>query len=269
MTIVPNSPALADLHPGAPVWVQLPVDDLQATKDFYAGLFSWHYAEDGAGTVAMVDNLPVAGFWPHDRHGAWVPYLNTPHARATAEKAQALGGRIAREPTETSTLIVEPGGVLTGFRSVPPDWLFGTDGHGMYAWAELNTRQGEVTDEFFRQLCGFEVVQIGDGLTLDYTLWSAAGHTVLGRQEMGRAFPLSEPPHWMVYFTAAPEIGTDSVAARVLELGGRVTVEPYDTTVGRITAVTDHAGAVFSVIDPSRKVPLEEIGAPVDDPYDE
>ena len=37
--------------------------------------------------------------------------------------------------------------------------------------------------------------------------------------------------------------------AMVLELGGRVTVEPYDTPFGRITVVEDHAGMAFSVID--------------------
>jgi predicted enzyme related to lactoylglutathione lyase len=75
----------------------------------------------------------------------------------------------------------------------------------------------------------------------------------------------------MVYFTAAPEIGTDSAASRVLELGGRVTVEPYDTPFGRITVVADHTGAVFSVIDPSRTTPLsdDDTGSRVDDPYDD
>ncbi|MEU6150489.1 VOC family protein [Actinosynnema sp. NPDC047251] len=251
--------------------MELPTVDLQAAIDFYTGLFGWTYADIAGHTVAVVDGLPVAELLPADGGFGWTLYLNTPHARATAEKAHSIGGHVLREPDEVSTLIADPTGGVIGFRHVPPDWLFGTDGHGAYAWAELNTRDGAAADEFFQELCGFEMTQIGDGHAVDYTIWAVQGDTVLGRQRMGSAFTPDTPTHWMVYFTADPEIGTDSVASRVLELGGRVTVEPYDSPFGRVTVVTDHTGAAFSVIDPSRVVPLseEDTGAPVDDPYDD
>ncbi len=271
MSIVPNSPALAELHHGAPCWVELPTADQRAATDFYTGLFGWTYTEVDGRTIAIVDGLPVAELRRADGGFGWNLYLNTPHARATAEKAHALGGHVLREPDELSTLIADPTGGVVGFRHVPADWLFGTDGHGAYAWAELNTRDGTTADRFFHELCGYEITQIGDGHTVDYTIWAVSGHTVLGRQRMGRDFTEDTPAHWMVYFTAAPEIGADSVATRVLELGGRVTVEPYDSPYGRVTAVTDHTGTAFSIIDPSRAVPLsdEDTGTAVDDPFDD
>lgn len=277
MSITPNSPALADLHPGAPCWVELPVTDLRAATDFYAGLFGWKFADDQGYTVALVDGLPVAGLTNQaplpEQYTPWTLYLHTPHARATAEQAFALGGGVLRNPTETAdhtqnTVLIDPTGGVIGFRHVPSDWIFGTSGHGAYAWAELNTRDGATADAFFQDLCHYEITQIGDGHEYDYTIWSVEGHVVLGRQCMDRTFPAGTPAHWMIYFTASPEIGTDSVAHRVIELGGRVTVEPYDTPVGRITVVEDHVGATFSVIDPSRKIELD-VGAPVDDPYDD
>ncbi|WP_433264034.1 VOC family protein [Actinosynnema sp. CS-041913] len=271
MSIVPNSPALAEMHHGAPCWVELPTVDDQAAIDFYSGLFGWTYADVYGRTIAVVDGLPVAELRHADGGFGWTLYLNSPHTRATAEKAHAIGGHVLREPDEVTTLIADPTGGVIGFRHVPPDWVFGTDGHGAYAWAELNTRDGGTADAFFQELCGFEITQIGDGHAVDYTIWAVEGHTVLGRQRMGRAFTPDTPAHWMVYFTAAPEIGADSVASRVLELGGRITVEPYDTPFGRVTVVADHTGSVFSVIDPSRSVPLseEETGAQVDDPFDD
>ncbi|MEU5695545.1 VOC family protein [Actinosynnema sp. NPDC020468] len=271
MSIVPNSPALAELHHGAPCWVDLATADLQATMDFYAGLFGWVYADVDGRTVAVVDGVPVAELVDAGAQSAWTLYLNSPHARATAEKARELGGTVLTEPTDVATVIGDPAGAITGFRHVPQDWVFGTDGHGAYAWAELNTRDGAKADEFFHELCGFEVTQIGDGHAVDYTTWAVEGHTVLGRQRMGAAFAPETPPHWMIYFTADPGIGTDTVARRVLELGGRVTIEPYDTPFGRVTVVADHAGAVFSVLDTSRATPLseDEMGAEVDDPYDD
>ncbi|MFE2757277.1 VOC family protein [Actinosynnema sp. NPDC059335] len=272
MSIVPNSPALAELHHGAPCWVDLATTDLDATRDFYTGLFGWHFADSAGGAVATVDGVPVAELVAADQPSAWTLYLNTPHARATAEKAHVLGGTVLAEPSDSVTVLADPTGAVVGFRHVPQDWLFGADGHGAYAWAELNTRDGHAADAFFGELCGFEITQIGDGQAVDYTLWAVQGHTVLGRQRMGRAFSPDTPPHWMVYFTAAPEIGADSVATRVLELGGLVTVEPYDTPFGRITVVADHTGAVFSVIDPSRTTPLpeeEQTETRVEDPYDD
>jgi predicted enzyme related to lactoylglutathione lyase len=281
LSITPNSPALAELHAGAPCWVELPVTDLAAAKDFYTGLFGWDYVEDQGYAVAVLDDVPIAGL-PVDRalpeqYTAWTLFLSTPHARATAEKVFALGGFVLRNPSQAAdhtqtTLVSDPTGGVIGFRHVPPDWRFGTTGHGAYAWAELNTRDGGTADAFFKELCHFDVMQIGDGHTVDYTVWSVEGESVLGRQKMGRrSFPPSVPAHWMIYFTAAPEIGTDSVANRVLELGGEVTVEPYDTPYGRVTEVRDPAGATFSVMDSSRAITLseDETGANVDDPYDD
>jgi hypothetical protein len=280
LSITPNSPALADLYAGAPCWVEMPVTDLAAAKTFYTGLFGWQYADDQGYAVAVLDGVPVAGL-PEDRplpeqYTAWTLFLHTRHARATAEKVFALGGRVLRNPTlvvdhTQSTVISDPTGGVIGFRHVPPNWRFGTTGHGAFAWAELNTRDGNTADAFFKDLCHFEVMQVGDGNRFDYTVWSVNGQSLLGRQRMDRSFPPGTPAHWMIYFTAAPEIGADSVANRVLELGGRVTVEPYDTPFGRVTMVEDHTGSAFSVIDPSRAVHLseEESGAQVDDPYDD
>ncbi|PWK89126.1 hypothetical protein C8D88_102397 [Lentzea atacamensis] len=272
MSIAPNTPQLAPLLGGSPCWVERTVDDLKAAIEFYTGLFGWHYADDGGYTVAMLDGVPVAGL-PQGEPEPWRLYLVTPHARATAEKAFHLGGSVLRNPEDgadhtQSTVIADPTGAVVGFRHVPPDWRFGMGGHGAYAWAELNTRDGAAADEFFGELCHYDITQIGDGHRLDYATWSVDGTEVIGRQKMGREFPYAERSHWMVYFNAAPEIGTDSVAYRVLELGGRVTVEPYDTPYGRITVVEDHAGMAFSVIDQSRVIETEP-RIEADDPYDD
>jgi predicted enzyme related to lactoylglutathione lyase len=50
----------------------------------------------------------------------------------------------------------------------------------------------------------------------------------------------------MVYFAVDD---TDDAVAKVKDHGGSVFVEPMDIGVGRLAAVTDPQGAVFSVID--------------------
>jgi len=53
------------------------------------------------------------------------------------------------------------------------------------------------------------------------------------------------PPHWTVYFAVSD---AEAIAKRVSELGGNVTVPPFDTPVGKIAVLADPQGAHFSVI---------------------
>jgi uncharacterized protein len=77
----------------------------------------------------------------------------------------------------------------------------------------------------------------------------------------------------MLHFAVNPQTGTDAAVARVIELGGRVDIDPYDSEWGRIARVTDPAGARFALIDPTARIPsasdLAAGWARVDDPYDD
>jgi len=53
------------------------------------------------------------------------------------------------------------------------------------------------------------------------------------------------PSHWMVYFAVDD---TDATAARVTELGGVVSVPPFDAPVGKMAVVNDPDGNAFSII---------------------
>jgi predicted enzyme related to lactoylglutathione lyase len=77
---------------------------------------------------------------------------------------------------------------------------------------------------------------------------------------------------WMLHFAVHPQTGTDVMAQRVLALGGRVDIDPYDTEFGRIARVTDPSGAAFALIDPTDRVDTADLpagSARVDDPYDD
>jgi hypothetical protein len=66
--------------------------------------------------------------------------------------------------------------------------------------------------------------------------------------------------------------GIDAAVDRVLDLGGWVDIEPYDSELGRIARVADPAGASFALIDPTARIPPAELAAGsarVDDPYDD
>ncbi|MBJ7522389.1 MAG: VOC family protein, partial [Solirubrobacteraceae bacterium] len=58
-------------------------------------------------------------------------------------------------------------------------------------------------------------------------------------------WPAEIPAHWMVYFAVE---NTDATVAHAKELGGTVSVEPFDLPVGRFAVLHDPHGALFSVI---------------------
>jgi predicted enzyme related to lactoylglutathione lyase len=78
-----------------------------------------------------------------------------------------------------------------------------------------------------------------------YTDFEADGRTVAGMVEMNEMWPEEIPAHWMVYFAVDD---CDVSCAKVAELGGVVSVPPFDIETGRIAVVDDPEGAVFSII---------------------
>jgi predicted enzyme related to lactoylglutathione lyase len=119
----------------------------------------------------------------------------------------------------------------------------------------VNTWDGPRADEFFAQVFGYHQEQIGDGTSVDYTTWSRGRRTMLGRLQMNADW--ADPgtgAHWMLYFAVDPQTGTDAAVARVLELGGRVDFDPYDSELGRIARVADPSGAAFALIDPTQRL---------------
>ena len=70
-----------------------------------------------------------------------------------------------------------------------------------------------------------------------------------GMVQMNEQWPEEIPAHWMAYFAV---VDADAAARKVAELGGTVSVEPFDLPdVGRIAVVNDLEGAVFSVMAPA------------------
>jgi uncharacterized protein len=265
--------------PGLPCWVDLVSVDSRASRDFYAALLGWTYERGARGyTMAFVGGIPVAGVYgpPADpwQPSAWTLYLMVHDAALAAARAQQLGGQIVVPPQDFAgqgelLLAADPSGAAIGLWQQKPDWEFGTGFPGAFTWAELNTWHGETADRFYQALFSFDQQQIGDGRNFDYTTWSLHGTEVLGRLRMGPEFPPDQTPHWMLYFAISGEVGADRTAQRAIRLGGRVSVQPFDSPYGRTAVIEDVTGAVFTVIDSTRRisvVPEEVIGAPVDDP---
>jgi predicted enzyme related to lactoylglutathione lyase len=255
--------------PGLPCWIDVSSTDPAGSRDFYAGLFGWTYQIDpnperGQYTTALLAGRPVAGLAgvpvQAGQSVAWTLYLASTNITHTSEVFAQWGGQVlfgpADVPEQGKVLIgADPTGGVIGFWEPDPPRLLHTADPGSLIWAELNTWDGARADEFFANLFGYHQEQIGDGRYVDYTTWSRGGRTMLGRLQMNEEWAGREvPAQWMLHFAVDPQIGTDATVTRVLELGGRVNIFPYDTEMGRIARVADPYGASFALVDPTERI---------------
>jgi uncharacterized protein len=255
--------------PGLVCWIDVSSTDPAGSRDFYAGLFGWTYEiapdpDGGKYTTALCAGLPVAGLAgvpvQAGQSVAWTLYLASANIMHTSEVFTQWGGQLLYGPAdipEKGKLLIgaDPTGGVIGFWEPEPPRVLHTADPGSLIWAELNTWDGERADEFFANLFGYRQEQIGDGRDVDYTTWSRGGRTMLGRLQMNKDWAAPETlAHWMLHFAVDPQTGTDATVSRVLELGGRVDIFPYDTELGRIARVADPFGASFALIDPTEQI---------------
>jgi predicted enzyme related to lactoylglutathione lyase len=252
---------------GFPAWIEIPSTDLQASRAFYTELFGWNYEVDpdpafGGYTLAISNGEQVAGLYQPTEPGtpnAWMLYLETPDINGTAQQVADLGGTNLAGPMEIpgqghALVSSDPTGAVIGFWQPTGKPTFGHGRPGTVCWAELNTRDGGAADKFYTSLFGYDQQQVGDGVNFDYTVWSIGGQQAVGRMKMGDEQPAETPAHWNVYIAVDPERGTDAVAEKAVQLGGKLLFGPDDSPYGRIAVVQDHLGAMFSIFDPSRTV---------------
>ncbi|GAA1543484.1 hypothetical protein GCM10009730_60660 [Streptomyces albidochromogenes] len=271
---------------GMPCWVDVTLDDVEAGKRFYGGLFGWTFADPGiddrartgwsgrAGQTAFVNALSggkkVAALAPK-RDGrmptAWGIYFAADDVTVLAARIREAGGQMVTDPLPvpplgTTAAAADPGGAVFGL------WQAGShagfevrDRPGSFCWTEVYARDKTRTDPFYESVFGFQGFDL-DEAGEDFRTWSPAGAdpgpdtAIGGRSVMGDAFPAEMPDHFLVYFVVGD---CDGAAARAVELGGRVQAEPFDTPYGRIAVLTDDQGATFAVLAelPARAEPAE------------
>jgi uncharacterized protein len=248
-----------DYADGEPCWADVTTPDMAASKKFYGSLFGWTFEDSGpefAGyNLARKGEHTVAGLTPPPPDTPappmWNLYLASSNVDETAALAEAAGAKMLMAPMD----IPGQGRMLYAFD--PTGAAFGVwqaGGHtgaqlfdepGTLCWAEVNTRDPEAADAFYRALFPYEQEQVGDGAEFDYTMWKVNGVPVCGRMRLPAEFPSDIPPHWMVYFAVD---NTDETVAMASTLGGSLRMGPQDSPYGRWAVVSDPHGATFAVI---------------------
>jgi len=260
---------LRTYDPGVPCWVDVTCHDPAKVAAFYRGLFGWHAvsqgrAEDTGGyAIFQLDGQDVAGISPGENPW-WTTYFTVADAAETALLAAKHGATVLTEPRMVPSpltggdagrmaVLADPQGAV--FAVWEPADHAGADvtgDPGSLRWSELAVRDVDTAKAFYGAIFGWEgeTHPFADD-TSTYTELSLPGHDtkLAGMVQMNEHWPEEIPAHWMVYFAVAD---ADAAAAKVVELGGTVSVEPFDLPdVGRIAVVNDVEGTVFSVLAPA------------------
>ena len=114
---------------------------------------------------------------------------------------------------------------------------------GLFVWHELMSTDQATATKFYQMLFGWNVTVEDMGAPVGkYTMLKSNDDMV------GGVLPLDadhgQPAHWISYITV-PDV--DAACKKMVSLGGKVPVKPFDIpSVGRTAVAQDPAGAYFS-----------------------
>ncbi|WP_353898318.1 VOC family protein [Micromonospora harpali] len=232
--------------PALPGGVTLATPDLDAARAFYADLLGWTYAAPAGphparagATAAYAGGTPAAELEQAAAPARWWTVLAAGDVEAVRAAAGRAGARFDGDDVHDPL-----GGsfrLRAGADLVAP-------GPGRPSWYEYMTTAPADADRFHADALGLRASTPPGAPDDSYALLLAAGRPVAGRLALPPPLAGLLPTGWMVYFAVADP---DDVAGRVQGLGGRLLVPPRDVATGRVAALADPAGAVFTVIRPA------------------
>ena len=241
---------------GTPSWIDIGTDT-EAAKAFYCPLFGWEGQdagppeETGGYGFFTRDGLMIAGYGPQQSPGPpyWSTYVAVDDADDVTKRVEAAGGNVVVPPMDVMTagrmaVYQDPEG---SFFAV---WQAGehrgaqlVNEPGALCWNELNTRDLDQAERFYREVFGWETVRSAGDMT--YLEAKVGGESVAGMLPMPPMVPEQVPSHWLVYFAVAD---VDATVAHAQELGGSLLAGPMEVPVGRFAVLSDPQGAAFAAI---------------------
>jgi predicted enzyme related to lactoylglutathione lyase len=265
--------------PGVPCWVDTSQPDPEAAVEFYAGLFGWDFENvmpPGSpgkyfigrlrgGDVAAVGSQPEGA----PPMALWNTYVWVESADEAAAKVTQAGGRVLTEPFDVMdagrmAVFTDPeGAAFCVWQAKEHKGARIVNEPGSLNFNGLNTRDAAGAKSFYGSVFGWKALGLPGGAEM----WRLPGYgdhlearTPGLREQMAqmgapKGFedvvaslnPIADdqpdvPPHWSVTFAVDD---ADATAARAAELGGNVTVAPFDAPWVRMTIITDPQGATF------------------------
>lgn len=222
-----------------PVGAELVTNDLDAARTFYHDLLGWTWTEGADGLTAAADGAPAARLRSGPAPARWWTVFGAADATTVRAAAGWAGARLDGDEVRDPL-----GG---GFR-LRAGLTPAVPGPGRPCWYEYMTTDPAGADRFLAAALGLRASVPPGAADDSYALLTSDGGPVAGRLATPPPLDALLPAGWMVYFAVADP---DGVAERAGQRGGRLLVPPRDVPTGRVCALADPAGAVFTVIRPA------------------
>ena len=231
--------------------------DAEGARRFYGSLFGWTFetggAESGFYSMCRVGGNDAAGLGPIPPNNpmppAWTVYFSVRDANETCDRVKKAGGTILMDVMDVMDI-----GRMAICRD-STDAVFGiwqplkrigatvVGEHGAMAWSEVNSRDADRTQEFYRDVFDLDPRPLDDP-SMKYFMLNQGEEAVAGVMQMTAQWG-DIPPHWMPYFAV---FNVDAAAEIVTSNGGQVVHGPFDTPYGRMAVIVDPQGAALSII---------------------
>jgi predicted enzyme related to lactoylglutathione lyase len=249
---------------GRYLWYDCLTPDVPGAMAFYTAVMGWStmewatggqpyqmFANGGVPFGGLFAMPPDAGHPPH-----WIAYIGTPDVRATIVRAESLGARIWKPPTEVPTVgtfavIEDPqGAMFAAFTPAnPPPEQPPDPGAGDISWRTLVTPYPDAAWDFYSDLFGWKKTGAYDmGSMGVYQMFGPVGVSLGG---IFRQLPEMPGPAAWQYFITVDDL--EAAVARVKTGGGVVMLEPHEVPGGdRIAMCADPQEAAFGLRQPKR-----------------
>lgn len=241
-------------------WYDLMTTDVAGAKAFYTKVIGWKMApfEQGEYEMWSAGETPIGGVMllPEEakKMGTppnWLAYIETDDVDATAKKAQQLGGRIYRAPTDIPTvgrfaILGDPQGASFAlFKPLQP-MADPPRKPGFFSWHELHTTDNEAAWKFYAELLGWRhtsSMDMGPGMGTYRMFGLDSQNAMGGMSNMAKA--QNTPPYWLYYVSVD---NLDATVASIQKNGGKILNGPMDVPGGdKIAMCMDPQGAMFAV----------------------
>ena len=264
--------------PGVPCWIDASHPDPEAALAFYRGLFGWELEDvmpDGSearyfigrirgGDVAALASIPPGA----PSEPSWNTYIRVASADETAARVREAGGSVVAEPFDVldsgrMAVVTDPeGAAFCVWEAKDHKGAKVVNEHGALNFNGLATRDAEAAKAFYGAVFGWTLLALPGG-----PMWTLPGYgdhleegspglrkmmtdmgapegfiDVVASVEPIAAGDAATPAHWSVTFGVDD---AEAIAAKVLELGGKVIAGPLDAPWSRAVVIEDPQGATF------------------------
>ena len=256
--------AITTYPPGVPCFVDTLVDDLDAARRFYGGVFGWEFSgpgplgggADGEYRLALALGSIVAGLGTTpgpDTPRGWSTHVAVADVEESCVRVVDAGGAIRVAPFDAApagrlAVVADPAGAtISLWQAMDRPGAEIVNEPSAWAMSLMLAPDLGAAATFYETVFGWRAEPFGEDDAM--RLLRLPGY-VGGEQQQPvprdvvAAMAPGDSPGWMVDFWIAD---ADVAAAAAPELGGAVVQAPHDVPMFRRTVLAAPDGAVFSV----------------------